>query len=48
MLLKKNYLLLKLNQSNEEKNMLRDELKRIEDKLNKKAMILIKKNSMMN
>ena len=36
-------LLLKLNQSNEEKNMLRDELKKIEDELNKKAMILIKK-----
>ena len=30
-------LLLKLNQSNEEKNMLRNELKRIEDELNKKS-----------
>ena len=30
-------LLLKLNQSNEEKNMFRNELKRIEDKLNKKS-----------
>ena len=30
-------LLLKLNQSNEEKNMLRHELKRIEDELNKKS-----------
>ena len=30
-------LLLKLNQSNEEKNTLRNELKRIEDELNKKS-----------
>ena len=35
--------MLKLNQSNEEKNMLTDELKRIEDELNKKSDDIDKK-----
>ena len=41
-------LLLKLNQSNEEKNNIRDELKRAEDKLNETSDNIDKKNLMMN
>ena len=43
-----NNLLLRLKQLNEEKNMLRNELKIVEDKLNKASNDIDKKNLIMN
>ena len=40
--------MLELNQSNEEKNIFRDKLTRMEDELNKKNNDIDKKNLMMN